>query len=192
MTNDRTDLTRRALLLATAGLALPAGSAAGAPSPAPGATAPAGGEGKPGQFDFLTGSWNIHNRRRKGPDAWDEFPGESTCWSVMGGHGSIEDLRIPARDFAGLGIRLLDRERKLWTDFFVNVRSGVLAPPPITGRLVDGVFLFEAEDEDAGQKVLFRSVWDRITKTSCRWYQTSSKDGGKTWVDDWVMAWTRK
>jgi len=189
MSEDRTDLTRRALLLAAAGLALPA---RGDPAGATLAAAPAP-EGKPGQFDFLEGSWNIQNRRLDPKTkAWDEFPGESTCWSVLGGAGSIEDLRIPARGFSGLGIRLLDRERKVWTDLFVSGRSGVITPPPVSGRLVDGVFTFVDEGEEGGVKVLYRGVWDRITPTSCRWFQSSSRDGGKSWADDWVMAWTRK
>jgi len=187
MSDDRPDLTRRALLLATAGLALPARGA-----PAAAALAPAA-EGKPGQFDFLEGSWTIQNRRRRaGEKDWDEFPGEATCHTILAGAGSVEDLRIPARDFAGLGLRLLDRERRVWTDTFVNARSGVVGGPGIDGRLVDGVFTFEAAEGEGAQRVLFRSAWDRITRTSCRWWQASSKDGGKTWVEDWVMAWTRR
>ena len=36
-----------------------------------------------------------------------------------------------------------------------------------------------------------RGVWDRITPTSCRWHQSTSKDGGKTWDYNWYMDWTR-
>jgi hypothetical protein len=38
---------------------------------------------------------------------------------------------------------------------------------------------------------IWRGVWDMITPTSCRLYQTVSKDGGKTWQDNWIMAWSR-
>ena len=34
-------------------------------------------------------------------------------------------------------------------------------------------------------------VWDRITPTSCRWRQSISHDGGKTWEGNWIMEWTR-
>ncbi len=71
------------------------------------------GKGQPGEFDFLIGDWKIKNRRLKGPNQWDEFEGESTCWSVLNGVGSIEELRIPARNFFGMGLRLLDRETGL-------------------------------------------------------------------------------
>lgn len=46
------------------------------------------------------------------------------------GIGSVEELRIPARNFSGMGLRLLDVERRLWADHWVNARSGVLTPPP--------------------------------------------------------------
>ena len=65
---------------------------------------------KPGEFDFLNGEWKIHHRRLKNPanNEWDIFEGEATCWSILGGVGSVEELRIPARNFSGMGLRLLD------------------------------------------------------------------------------------
>ena len=36
-----------------------------------------------------------------------------------------------------------------------------------------------------------RGVWDRITRTSCRWHQAVSRDGGNTWDVNWWMDWTR-
>jgi hypothetical protein len=39
--------------------------------------------------------------------------------------------------------------------------------------------------------VIYRGVWDQITPTSCRWLQASSKDGGASWQETWVMQWTR-
>jgi hypothetical protein len=89
------------------------------------ATAPA--IGRPGDFDFLTGTWRIHHRRPKADGSWDEFDGEATCWSVLGGSGHIEELRIPARDFSGLGIRLLDPTNSRWNDVWVNGKARVRA-----------------------------------------------------------------
>ena len=75
--------------------------------------------GKPGDFDFLQGEWKIAHQRPKAnsPGEWDHFEGEATCWSILGGIASIEELRIPARNFSGMGLRLLDSEKKLWSDF---------------------------------------------------------------------------
>jgi hypothetical protein len=177
------DPTRRTLLTTLTGLALlPL-----VPAPPVAADAPPG-SGRPGEFDFLTGSWRIANRKRKkaGADEWDVFPGESTCWSILGGVASIEELRIPARGFSGMGLRLLDVEKRVWSDFWVNAKSGVLTAPG-TGRFENGAGVFVSEEDG----VTVRGVWDGITPRACRWSQAVSRDGGKTWEDDWLMEWTR-
>lgn len=149
--------------------------------------------GKPGDFDFLTGNWKIHNKKQKAPGSaeWDEFPGESTCWSILGGIASIEELRIPAKNFSGMGLRMLDVQKKVWSDFWVNAKSGELTTPGTLGGFTDGVGIFESEDMDGDKTIRFRGVWDRITPLSCRWYQATSRDNGKTWEINWSMDWTR-
>jgi len=181
---------RRALLqsaagLAMAGLAADAAAAAALPAPPP---------GKPGDFDFLAGRWTISHRRLKktGTDDWDVFKGEATCWTILAGVGSVEELRIPERGFSGMGLRLLDAEKKVWSDFWVSGKSGVLTTPGMNGGFEKGVGTFMAEEKDANDKpILVRGVWDRITPTSCRWHQAGSSDGGETWVADWFMDWTK-
>jgi hypothetical protein len=148
--------------------------------------------GRPGEFDFLTGDWRIHHRKPKADGRWDSFEGEATCHGILGGIASIEELRIPARDFSGMGIRLLDVEKQEWSDFWVNAKSGVLATPGTAGGFVDGVGVFESVDGEGDAAVIYRGVWDRITGHSHRWYAEISKDGGKTWQVDWLMDWTRK
>lgn len=149
--------------------------------------------GNAGDFDFLAGEWKISHRRRKtaGVDEWDEFDGEATCWSILGGVGSIEELRIPARKFSGMGLRLLDVEKRIWSDFWVNGKSGVLTTPGQTGGFVDGVGTFTADDMDGDRPILVKGVWDQITPGACRWYQAVSWDAGKTWEENWVMHWVR-
>ncbi|MBP6748062.1 MAG: hypothetical protein KA144_00365 [Xanthomonadaceae bacterium] len=215
------DLTRRHLMasgivavagIAAGGVAMASaagtgGSAGGGASQ--GAKAGAGGDdrwnpsvpavpavpppGKPGDFDFLHGEWRIAHRQLKSAKdgEWIEYEGEATCWTILGGVGSVEELRIPARNFSGMGLRLLDLEKKLWSDFWVNGRSGVLAPPGLTGHFVEGVGVFIAEDSDNGKPILARGVWDRIAEGRCRWHQSVSRDAGKTWDYNWFMDWTR-
>jgi hypothetical protein len=152
--------------------------------------------GRPGDFNFLAGEWRIANRRRvsshEGEARWDEFEGSATVWSALEGAASVEELRIPARGFAGLGIRLLDVAGQRWADHWVSGRSGVLLPQPLWGGFVDGVGLFEADDTDEhGQPLRVKGVWDQITATTCRWWQATSRDGGANWEPDWFMHWSR-
>ncbi len=151
------------------------------------------GNASPGDFSFLTGEWRIKNRRKKHADnQWDEFDGEATVWGFLDGVGSLEELRIPARDFAGMGLRLLDVENRVWNDFWVNAKSPVLTLPGLKGEFKDGVGTFVAREKDGEATVLVRGIWDQITPQSCRWYQSVSKDDGQTWEDNWIMHWQRK
>ncbi len=198
MNHAPADDSRRTLLkTAAAGLAVcVAGTATGNGTAL--AAAPEAAHGKPGEFDFLAGEWKIRHRRLKTPgsDDWDEFEGEATCWTILGGVGSVEELRMPARDFSGMGLRLLDvsqpdPKQRLWSDFWVNAKSGVLTTPGTTGTFVDGAGTFLADEMDGDTPIKVHSVWDRITATSCRWHQAISRDGGKTWEGNWFMDWTR-
>lgn len=148
--------------------------------------------GKPGDFDFLAGRWRItHRKRLPNNGGWDTFSGEATCWSILGGVGSVEELLIPERNFSGMGLRLLDVKARQWSDFWVNAKSGVLATPGQTGSFEQGVGLFISEYEEEGRTMLAAGVWDRITAHSCRWRQATSADGGRTWVHDWIMDWRK-
>jgi hypothetical protein len=191
-TSRRLMLQSAAAIIATqmGGEALAATTAV---QPASSGKAEPNGNGAAGDFSFLTGNWKIANRRRKSPgvDEWDVFPGEATVWSILNGVCSIEELRIPARNFSGMGLRLLDLEKKVWIDHWVNAKSGVIGPPGTIGQFANGVGMFRSEwVNDKGETIQVRSAWDRITPTSCRWYQQVSKDG-KVWEDEWTMDWTR-
>lgn len=191
-------ISRRHFLAAmTATVSLPATAAqavaAGAPPLGPVPPMPAKPTpGKAGDFDFLAGEWRIeHWRLPQGAREWDRFSGEATCWTLLGGVGSVEELRIPARNFSGMGLRLLDVEQRVWSDFWVNAKSGVLTSPGQTGSFEDGRGLFYSDYEDKGRTMLSVGIWDDITGSSCRWRQATSADGGRTWDHNWVMHWTR-
>jgi len=147
--------------------------------------------GKPGDFDFLAGEWRIEHRRLRAPGDWDQFAGEATCWTILGGVGSVEELRIPARSFSGMGLRLLDVEKRVWSDFWVNARGGVLTTPGQTGSFESGVGIFVADDMDGDRPIKAAGIWDNISPTTCRWRQAVSHDGGKTWEQSWIMDWKR-
>jgi hypothetical protein len=178
---------RRAVIMTAAGLAVaPAVLGAGTP-----ARAQAPVSARPGEFDFLSGEWRIRHRRLKGPGDWDEFEGEATCWSILGGVASVEELRIPARDFSGMGLRTLDAANGVWLDFWMNAKTGVPGSAGTPGRFVDGVGNFDADETADGAPVKYRGAWDEIAPTSCRWRQGASRDGGQTWDWNWIMQWTR-
>jgi hypothetical protein len=147
--------------------------------------------GRLGDFAFLDGHWRIRHQRLRAGLGWDGFDGEASCFSVLGGLASVEELRIPARRFSGMGLRVLDVQQSLWSDFWVSAASGVLVSPGQPGSFEDGAGIFESEDEEDGRPVIYRGVWDRITPRSCRWQQAASRDGGRSWQLNWSMDWQR-
>jgi hypothetical protein len=164
--------------------------AAPTPPPVASRTVP---PGRSGEFDFLQGDWQIDNRkRRSGTEEWDRFAGEASVRTLLAGVVSVEELRIPVRQFSGMGLRILDQEKKVWVDYWVNARSGVLGRDGTPGGFEKGVGTFISEDVDGETRVLVRGIWDRITPQTCRWSQSISRDGGLTWQDDWIMDWTRR
>jgi hypothetical protein len=187
MTQGVLNAHRRVLLQAAVGMT--GGIALGIPAGHAGMPLPTA-NGKAGDFDFLTGEWTMHNRKLNGAQ-WEEFAGEATVIGMLGGIASVEELRIPARNFSGMGLRLLDVERNLWADYWVNAKTGVLTPPPSWGSFVAGVGTWDSEENEGDQPTVYRGVWDQITPKSCRWYQAASTDAGKTWKTSWSMDWTR-
>jgi hypothetical protein len=195
MTEEAIDAQRRALV--QAGLVAGAAAAispalASVPAfdpiqPVPATRTP----GAPGDFNFLAGEWRIRHRRLRKPGDWDSFEGEATCWNIMGGVGSVEELRIPARNFSGMGLRLLDLKTRVWSDYWVNAAVGQLGAAGLTGSFEKGDGLFYADDVADGRPVKGAGIWDLITPTSCRWRQATSRDGGKTWEQTWIMRWAR-
>jgi hypothetical protein len=145
-----------------------------------------------GDFDFLTGEWTIKNRRLKdgSKDVWEEFPGAATVYQLMGGIASIEELRIPANNYRGMGVRVWHSKERLWADHWTGAYNGIVNPPQL-GQFIGGEGIFISDDEMDGKPIKARGVWDRITPTSCRWHQSTSADGGKTWDYNWYMDWTR-
>jgi hypothetical protein len=103
----------------------------------------------------------------------------------------VEELRIPARDFSGMGLRTLDAANGVWLDFWMNAKTGVPGTTGTPGRFVDGVGDFDATETDAQGPVIYRGCWDQITTSSCRWRQGASRDGGASWAWNWIMDWTR-
>jgi hypothetical protein len=146
--------------------------------------------GQAGDFDWLTGEWRIQNRSVVNGE-WLEYPGEASVVGILGGICSVEELRIPARNFSGMGLRLLDLENRVWSDHWVNARSGVVTTPGQLGSFENGAGIFLTNDVTDGVPAKCVGVWDNITPRSCRWRQALSRDGGQTWDQNWIMEWSR-
>lgn len=146
----------------------------------------------PGDFDFLTGEWTIRHLRLKDETSgkWQRFDSSATVHRVLDGMGSVEELRKPDGSFMGMGLRMWLPEQKQWADHWTSAANGLVNPPQM-GQFIDGEGVFISRENRDGVDWLYRGIWDRIAPGQCRWHQSSSKDGGKTWQWNWWMEWTR-
>lgn len=188
------DIERRRMLQGAAGLVISV-SGANIMSEMAEASEPANGmmTGKGiGDFDFLAGEWTIKNKRLKDgtTNEWQAFDGSATVHKVLGGMASIEELRGKGGKYLGMGVRVWHPEEKMWADHWTGYYNGVVNIPQM-GQFINGEGVFISEETVEGVNWKYRGMWDRITATSCRWHQSSSKDGGKSWDWNWYMDWTR-
>jgi hypothetical protein len=149
-------------------------------------------------FDFLHGSWNVHNRYLKGrlrhSTEWVEFDAQSDVQPLLNGLGQL-DRYGAVRDgnaIEGVTLRLFNPATGEWSLHWADtVNPGVLLPPMV-GRFNGDVGEFFGDEFVDGTKVLCRFYWTRTNPDSPRWEQAFSDDGGKKWETNWIMTFTRR
>ncbi|HEY3778757.1 MAG TPA: hypothetical protein VGL35_11930 [Rhizomicrobium sp.] len=145
-------------------------------------------------FDFFIGSWTVVNRRLKhwlaGDSEWEEFPATTTAFKVLDGLGNIDQIRMPAKGYTGMTLRLFNTGTKEWSLYWASTRDGILYPP-VTGRFHNGIGDFYGDDTYNEKPIRVHYIWSRITANSCRWEQAFSADGGKSWETNWIMDFKR-
>ena len=146
-------------------------------------------------FDFLMGSWTVHNRRLrdrlKGSTTWDEFEATSAARPLLGGIGNEDVYRTEyAGGFTGMSFRFFDKAKGQWSIYWADSRRGVL-DPPVIGSFAGDIGTFEGSDVFDGRPIRVRFLWSRIKTPTPRWEQAFSADGGKTWETNWVMDFAR-
>lgn len=147
-------------------------------------------------FDFIIGSWKIHNRRLNKPltgsNSWVEFEGTNVARKIWGGRANIDEYEAdsPSGHIQGLTLRLYDANSQQWSLYWANSAKGVLDKPMI-GEFKNGRGEFFDQEMFEGRSIYVRYVWSNITENSARWEQAFSPDGGKTWETNWIMEMVR-
>jgi hypothetical protein len=150
-------------------------------------------------FDFLLGSWRVHNRRLlrrlEGCTDWEEFETSLETRPVLGGLGNIDSFSGAAGPegtaWEGLTLRLFDPETRSWSIWWAATSEPGRLFPPVVGGFADGVGTFLGDEVHGGRAVRVLYQWKDITPTSARWEQAFSIDEGKSWETNWVMSVTR-
>ena len=144
-------------------------------------------------FDFINGTWKVLNRRLKkrgvGNDEWDVFPGDIWARVLMNGVVNVDEVDFPTKGWKGTTFRHFDLEKRQWSIYWVNSKTGKMFPPVVGGFEGDrGEFY--GEDEDVGRPVKVRFLWIKHGPDHAHWEQAFSLDG-KTWEVNWMNDLTR-
>jgi hypothetical protein len=147
-------------------------------------------------FDFEIGVWKTHLRRLQRPltgsTTWVEYEGTTIVRSVLNGRANLVELAVdgPAGRIEALSLRLYNAQSGQWSLNFSSIGSGSLSPAAI-GGFKNGRGEFFNQETLNGKTITVRFVISDITPTSCRFEQSFSDDGGKTWEVNWIAIDTR-
>lgn len=146
----------------------------------------------PGDFDFLVGSWKIHNRKLKnrlaGCREWEEFEATGECRKILAGFGNIDSFCTDAGSapFEGMTLRLFNPLTRLWSIYWADSRAVTLDVPQI-GSFKNHTGDFYARDVFAGKNIIVRFKWEAGNPDAPVWSQAFSPDNGVTWEWNWQM-----
>jgi hypothetical protein len=147
-------------------------------------------------FDFEIGAWKTRLRRLlhplSGSTTWVEYEGTTVVRKVWEGRANLVELVAdgPAGHFEGLSLRLYNPQSNQWSLNFASSGGGVMSQPTI-GSFKNGRGEFFDQETFNGRAVFVRFVISDITPNSCRFEQSFSDDGGKTWEVNWIATDTR-
>lgn len=148
-------------------------------------------------FDFEMGTWKTHLRRLQHPltgsSTWVEYDGTSVVRKVWNGRANLVELEVdgPAGHLEGLSLRLYNPQARQWSLNYANSSGGTMSQPTV-GEFKNGRGEFFDQEAFNGRTILVRNIWSNITPDSCRFEQSFSDDGGKTWEVNWIAVDTRE
>jgi hypothetical protein len=147
-------------------------------------------------FDFEIGVWKTHLKRLvhplSGSSDWVEFDGATVVRAVWDGLANLAELTADAKSghLQVLSLRLYDPQSGQWSLNTANAKVGTLSVPTV-GEFKNGRGEFFDQESFNGRAILVRNVWSDISADSCRFEQSFSDDGGKTWEVNWIAVDTR-
>ena len=147
-------------------------------------------------FDFEIGTWKTHLRRLvhplTGSTTWVEYDGITVVQKVWNGRANLVELEVdgPAGHIEALSLRLYNHQSRQWSLNFSSSSGGTMSQPTI-GEFKNGRGEFFDQEILNGRAIFVRFVISDITPTSCRFEQSFSDDGGKTWEVNWIAIDTR-
>jgi hypothetical protein len=148
-------------------------------------------------FEFEIGTWKTHlwklQRPLTGSKEWVEYEGTSVVRPIWGRRANLVEFEAegPAGHIEALNVRLYNPQSRQWSLYFASSKGGSLGVPTI-GEFKDGRGEFYDQEMYNDRSILVRFVISDIKPDSCRFEQSFSDDGGKTWEVNWIAIDTRE
>lgn len=137
-------------------------------------------------FDWDIGHWKVHMRRLlhplSGSTTWVEYEGTDVVRKVWDGRANLGEVELDgaAGHLEFLTLRLYNPQKREWSMNISSSTTGVLSPPAVGGFEGQRGMFLDREDYN-GRSLLVRFEVLVLTPTSCRFEQSFSADGGRTW-----------
>jgi len=147
-------------------------------------------------FDFLVGSWSVHNKflkeRLNNCEEWIEFEADFQNRPILHGLGNIDQFNteLKGAPFEGVSLRLFNPQTNLWAIYWMDTNNPRLEDPML-GKFIDGRGEFFSSEMFQGREVRVRFIWIQQDVDHARWEQAFSDDEGETWETNWIMEFTR-
>jgi len=144
-------------------------------------------------FDFDIGTWKTHVRRLQHPltgsTTWTEYEGTTVVRKIWNGRANLAELEADGASghLEILSLRLYNPAAHQWSFNTANSKGGTISVPTI-GEFKNGRGEFFDTESFNDRSILVRNVWSDITADSCRFEQSFSDDGGKTWEVNWIAT----
>jgi hypothetical protein len=143
-------------------------------------------------FDFLTGSWKIYNRKLKtrlnNCQEWLKFEAATEMKKILHGKGNTDSFVgiVDGQPFEGMTLRLFNPVTNLWSIYWAD-STNVTLDTPVMGSFDHNIGRFYTKDIFDGQEILVQFKWDKTNPDEPVWSQAFSADEGKTWEWNWYV-----
>lgn len=128
-------------------------------------------------FDPETRQWSLN---------WSSSRSGRLFPPVIGGFGGSDGADAGAETGAGAGA-----DARAETGVETGVGAGYTGGQDGSGEARRDRGEFYGDDVHDGKTVRARFIWSGVSDASARWEQAFSWDGGRTWLTNWVMDFTR-
>ena len=146
------------------------------------------------EFDFWIGEWDVNLRVRQKDLTWkDQHKSVARIYSILDGKAVFELWSENERGINGYSLRYYNSKKgawDLWLNWAANNRSATNGMECFFRHKRAECFSKRKLNESSN--LISRYTFSDAQTNSVRWDDAYSRDGGKTWSNNWIMEFTRR